>query len=135
MNCLPVRLSPGSDLRRSLEREASVSLGGSAFVVAGIGSLAGITIRLAASAQETRVSGAFELISLSGSLSLDGAHLHMSVADESGRVIGGHVCYGNIVRTTAEVLLVALEAWQLSRSVDPDTGYRELQVGRAGRNT
>jgi len=131
MSSLPVRLSPGADLRRSLEQEASASLGGSAFVVAGIGSLSSLNIRLAAAEQETQVSGSFELISLSGTLSIDGAHLHMSVASESGQVIGGHVCYGNVIRTTAEILLVAVEGWQLSRAPDPSTGYQELQVKRA----
>ena len=37
-------------------------------------------------------------------LSPDGAHLHGSVADANGEVMGGHVMPGCIVRTTAEVV-------------------------------
>ncbi|HMN79159.1 MAG TPA: DNA-binding protein [Burkholderiaceae bacterium] len=129
MSYLPIRLSPGVDLRRSLEQEAR-ALGGSAFVVAGIGSLSGVRLRFAAAEQETDIDGSFEIISLSGTLSDDGAHLHMSVSDEAGKVVGGHVCFGNIVRTTAEVLLVALPDWSLSRAPDSTTGYRELQIRR-----
>lgn len=132
MNYLPIRLSPGADLRRSLEQEAR-ALGGSAFVVAGIGSLSGVRLRFAAAGQETGIDGSFEILSLSGTLSDDGAHLHMSVADEAGQVVRGHVCFGNIVRTTAEVLLVALPGWHLSRAPDPSTGYRELRIRRIGR--
>ena len=44
MSYLPVRLSPGDDLRRALEREAAAALAGSAFVVAGIGSLSGASL-------------------------------------------------------------------------------------------
>jgi predicted DNA-binding protein with PD1-like motif len=129
---LPVRLSPGADLRRSLEEHAAAALAGSAFVIAGIGSLSNAALRLAAAEQEAHLPGPLEIISLSGTLASNGAHLHMSVATATGQVLGGHVCYGNIIRTTAEVLLVALEGWSLSRAPDPATGYQELQVKRLG---
>lgn len=38
-----------------------------------------------------------------GSLSV--AHLHITVADSSGRVLGGHLCAGSLVRTTAELVI------------------------------
>lgn len=44
--------------------------------------------------------------------------------------LAGTCASGNIVRTTAEVLLVALPGWNLSRAPDPRTGYQELQVRR-----
>lgn len=128
MSYLPIRLEPGADLRRALEQKAGELPNQSAFVVAGIGSLSSISIRLAAAEQETRLSGPFELISLSGTLSANGAHLHMVIASESGQVMGGHVGYGNLIRTTAELLLVTLESWSLSRTHDAVTGYQELQV-------
>ena len=120
------------DLRRFLEEQARAGAGLSAFVVAGIGSLSNATIRLAAEEQELQLPGPFEIISLSGSLSATGAHLHMSLANRDGRVWGGHVCYGNVIRTTAEILLVLLEGWQLSRASDPTTGFQELVVKRVG---
>lgn len=101
-------------------------------MVAGIGSLSQLCIRLAAAEHETRLSGSFELLTLSGTLSADGAHLHFSVASESGQVLGGHVGYGNVIRTTAEVLVVALEGWVLSRAHDPATGYAELRARPVG---
>jgi predicted DNA-binding protein with PD1-like motif len=75
-----------------------------------------------------------EIISLAGSLSGDGAHLHMSVSDRDGRVWGGHVAYGNIVRTTVEALIAVLPEWSLSREVDATTGYPELVVRRRGED-
>ncbi len=124
----PLRLEPGADVRRALETHARTALGGSAFVVAGIGSLDGARLRLAAADAETALPGPFEILSLSGSLSAHGAHLHMSVADAEGRVHGGHVPYGNRVRTTVEVLLATSAAWSLSRVGDPATGHPELVV-------
>ena len=135
MRLLPIRLSPGADLRRELERESAVSLAGSAFVVAGIGSLSHASLRFASAEQESQLSGPFEIISLSGTLASNGAHIHMSVASSSGQVIGGHVGYGCVLRTTAEVLLVPLEGWSLLRTFDPNTGYKELQVTRQGSGT
>lgn len=124
MNLEPLRLSPGDDLRRALESLAGD--GRARFVVCGIGSLDGACLRLAAQASGTRLDGAFEIVSLAGSLSRDGAHLHMAVADTSGRVTGGHVAYGNRVRTTVEILLADAEGYELGRELDPRTGYREL---------
>jgi predicted DNA-binding protein with PD1-like motif len=128
---IPLRLHPGADLRRELEALA-IGLGGAAFVIAGIGGLAEVHVRLAAEEHETKLDGPFELLSLAGTLSKDGAHLHMSVADAKGQVIGGHVCYGNKVRTTAEVLLIKLDGWQFSREHDGSTGFKELVIHRRG---
>jgi predicted DNA-binding protein with PD1-like motif len=130
MQLLPIRLSPGEDLRRALEDAAASQTSGSAFVVAGIGSLVEAKLRYAGDAAETTLAGPLELLSLSGTLSSSGAHLHMSVADASGRAYGGHVGYGNVIRTTAEVLLAVLEDWSLTREPDPATGFRELVVRR-----
>jgi predicted DNA-binding protein with PD1-like motif len=130
MPLLPLRLDAGTDLRRALEA-AAASIG-PAFVVSGIGSLSGCRLRLAGQAAETVFDGPFELVSLAGSLTPDGAHLHASVADAQGRVLGGHLTYGNTVRTTAEVLLCAVEGWAMGRALDPRTGYLELVVWPAG---
>jgi len=126
----PLRLSPGDDLRRALESVGANGPGG--FVVCGIGSLTRARLRLAGAEHETPLEGPFEILSLAGSLSIDGAHLHMAVADASGHVTGGHVCYGNTVRTTAELLLAELGGWELSRAFDAGTGYRELVIRSRG---
>tara|TARA_R110001599_G_scaffold100757_1_gene257984 strand:- start:9 stop:476 length:468 start_codon:yes stop_codon:yes gene_type:complete len=126
----PLRLPPGVDLRRELERLVGEGHIGPGFIVAGIGSVAGAVIRLAGDDAETSMSEPHEILTLSGSLSRDGAHLHTSVADRSGRVQGGHVCYGNTVRTTAELLLLETPGWNLSRAYDEATGYKELRVGQ-----
>jgi predicted DNA-binding protein with PD1-like motif len=100
----------------------------SAFVICGIGSLSDAKLRLAGAESETLVQGDVEILSISGTITPDGAHLHMAVANATGQVIGGHVCYGNTVRTTAEVLLAELQEWRLAREHDPGTGFKELMV-------
>jgi uncharacterized protein len=125
-----LRLAPDADLRRSLEAVLGEQACGAAFVVGGIGSLRLARLRLAGRAEPETVPGDLEILTLAGSVSHDGAHLHMSVADASGRVLGGHVGYDCIVRTTAEVLLVLLPGWSFTRVPDPATGYDELVIRR-----
>ena len=130
MQLLPIRLSPGVDLRRALEDAAAGQTSKSAFVVAGIGSLVEASFRYAGESTENKLGGPLEILSVSGTLSSSGAHLHMSVSDAAGRVFGGHVGYGSTVRTTAEILLVLLQEWSLTREHDTATGFKELVVRR-----
>ena len=74
------------------------------------------------------MNGELEILSLSGTLSSDGAHLHIAVADSSGAVIGGHLCPGSFVRTTAELVIGLLPDWRFRRELDPATGYAELEI-------
>jgi predicted DNA-binding protein with PD1-like motif len=97
----------------------------------GLGSLRGARLRPAAEDAPLVLEGPLELLTLSGTLTRDGVHLHASVADGAGRVRGGHLLPGALVRTTAELVLLPLEGWRAGRRTDPRTGYRELQVRRA----
>ena len=113
---VPIRLAPGSDIRRTLEDALATASPDSAFVLAGIGSLVQAVLRYAGAGADTVVPGPLEIL---------------TVSDASGRVVGGHVSYGNTVRTTAEILLVPLRDWSLTREHDPATGYKELVVRRS----
>jgi len=128
MQSLPLRLRPGEDLRESLERVLTERGCEGAFVIAGTGSLASTRLRFAGAPDASAIDGAVEILTLSGSLSPAGSHLHMSVAGADGRVLGGHVAHGCIVRTTAEVLVILLPDWSMTRVPDPATGYPELVV-------
>ena len=125
---LPVRLLPGDDLRAALSAAVAAAGAQAAFVVAGIGSLGPAVLRLAGAEQVRVIDGDVEILTLAGTLAANGEHLHMSVADASGRVHGGHVGNGCVVRTTAEVLVQLLPDWTFSREPDALTGYDELVV-------
>lgn len=129
---LPVRLSPGDDLRRALEKVLVEHGAEAGFVLSGIGSLRPAAIRLAGADEPMQLDEDMELLSLSGSLGASGSHLHLSVSLRDGRVLGGHAAYGCTVRTTAEVLLALLPAWRFAREHDDQTGYDELVVRPAG---
>ena len=128
MKTLPLRLNPGADLRAALSTALSAFHEEAAFVVSGVGSLCEARIRLAGHDEPIRIDGDLELLTLSGTLGASGPHLHASLSDAEGRVIGGHVAPGCIVRTTAEVLLAVLDDVSFTREHDAATGYAELVV-------
>lgn len=132
---LPVRLQPGDDLRRALEQAATAHGAAAAFVLSAVGSLKPARLRLAGAEATLDIDTDVELLTLSGTLAPGASHLHMSVSDAQGRVLGGHVAYGCIVRTTAEVLLALLPGWRFSRQPDPATGWAELVIERDAAGT
>lgn len=123
-----LRLKPGDDLRRTLEEFAARRQLRAAYVATCAGSLKVAAIRFADQKEATTLTGPFEIVSVTGTLSPDGPHLHISVSDTAGRTIGGHLAEGSLVYTTAEVVIVELTGARFRREVDPVTTYKELVV-------
>ena len=128
MKTLPLRLRPGDDLRGALDAALAEHGATAAFVVAGIGSLREARLRFAGRDVPHHAVGDLEILTLTGTLGADGSHLHASLSDAEGRVFGGHVAPGCIVRTTAEILLAVLDDVAFTRAPDPATGYAELVI-------
>ena len=128
MKVVPLRLQPGADLRQALEDWMVEQQEQAACLISAVGSLSVAQLRFAGAAEATTIHGELEILSLSGTLSPDGAHLHLAVADSRGAVIGGHLCAGSLVRTTAELVIGLLPEWRFSRKLDLATGYAELQI-------
>jgi len=128
MHAHALRLRPGEDLRLALER-ATHRLGLAAgCIVSCVGSLSRARLRLAGGERVLEREGPFEIVALVGTLSPDGPHLHVALADGDGRVLGGHLLEGCLVHTTAEIVLAALDDVGFTRALDPATGWRELVV-------
>lgn len=128
-----LRMKPGDDLRGALEaafRELQAGSVEAVCVVSAVGSLSCSVLRYADQPEGTKWAVPLELLTLSGTLSKDGVHLHASVADGQGEVRGGHVMRGCTVRTTAEVVLALLPGWQFGREPDAATGFMELVAMR-----
>jgi uncharacterized protein len=128
MKVVPLRLPPGDDLRQALEAWMGERQEQAGCVLSAVGSLSVAQLRLAGATQATAIHGELEILSLSGTLSPDGVHLHLAVADSKGAVIGGHLCVGSLVRTTAELVIGLLPEWRFSRKLDLATGYAELRI-------
>lgn len=125
-----LRLVPGQDLRIELQQFSQATGLQAGFVITAVGSLSQASLRWANQTQTTLWPGDFEIISLTGSLCPDGVHLHMAIADPQGQVWGGHLTPGNIIRTTAEIVLGDSLQHRFCRQMDPVTGYPELGIER-----
>jgi uncharacterized protein len=130
MHATTVRLSPGDDLRVALDHAFRTSGQSAAFVLQGIGSLSVAMLRYAGRDASAEHRGDLEILTLAGSLSANGPHLHMSIADADGRVFGGHVTAGCIVRTTAEIVIASIPGERYTREHDAATGFAELVIRR-----
>ena len=127
-----VRLTPGIDLNAALERltrEFGLCAG---CILTCVGGLSAARLRMPGAVGEAEVFKAFdepmEIVSLSGTLSPDGVHVHISLARRDGAVVGGHLVDGCIVNTTVELAISELEDVEFRRPLDPVTGYDELSV-------
>jgi len=130
MNPHAIRLHPGDDLKKSIEnyvREKNICSGA---LLTCVGSLQYAILRMANARTAQHLNGKFEILSLVGTLSEQGCHLHISLSDENGHVTGGHLLEGCLVFTTAEIVLVELPDIIFSREKDQSTGFKELVITR-----
>ena len=123
-----IRLLPGTDLKLAVETIVRENQIGAGWVVTCVGSLIEYNLRFANQSTGAVRKGHFEVLSLVGTLSMDGCHLHICVADDSGSCIGGHLLHGCVVYSTVELIIGTDDEWTFSRKSDPITGWKELEI-------
>jgi uncharacterized protein len=128
MKTFAFRLRPGFDLKVELflfAQENSIQAG---VILTCVGSLRKAALRMAGQDTIRTWEEKLEIVSLAGTVSAEGVHLHIAVADGEGHVYGGHLMDGCIIYTTAEIAIGDLEGLKFTREMDPETGYKELKV-------
>lgn len=128
MKTFALRLKPEQDLHQALEaftQEKDLIAG---FILTAIGSLKQASIRFANQKNATVLQDKFEILSLNGTLAITGAHLHIAIADCQGKTIGGHLEAGCIIYTTAEIVIGVSENFTFVRTIDTQTGFKELDI-------
>ncbi len=125
-----LRLEPGMDLNQALASVVKENGWQAASISTCVGSLTDLVIRPANQRTLLERSGHFEIVSLTGTFSEGGTanHLHISVSDSTGQTIGGHLMDGNLIYTTAEIVLLVHEQEVFTRPIDPRTTWDELVV-------
>ncbi len=123
-----LRLLPGQDLKRAIDAFARAQHLQAGFIVTCVGSLRQAMIRPANQPDALSRVEMFEIVSLVGTLSPDGSHLHISISDNLGNTIGGHLLEGSIIHTTAEIVIGEANHLKFSRETDPVTTYKELKI-------
>jgi predicted DNA-binding protein with PD1-like motif len=128
-----LRLKPGQDLRAELEAFTKSNGLRAAYIITCVGSLNHATLRLANQTDSTQFAGKLEIVSLVGTLSPDGPHLHLSVSDSTGKTSGGHLVAGCPVYTTAEIIIGEAQDLLFTREQDEASGYQELKIRPRGK--
>ena len=137
MRCYAVRLEPEEDLIKSLTAYVQTLDITAAFILTCVGSLKQAQVRLANASCEKEddyiyIKEPVEIVSFVGTLSsCGGMHLHISLADREGKVVGGHLMPENaIVHTTVELVIGSCDGLAFQREFDQQTGYKELKIVR-----
>ena len=130
------RLSPGQDLFDSIQGFVDQKQIEAGCILSGVGSLIHAEVRLANREETTAYQGPFEIVSITGTVSMHGSHLHLSMADGEGMTLGGHFESGCLIYTTAEIVLASFADVVYRREFAEDSGYEELAVRpKAARNS
>lgn len=122
------RLLPNQDLKKELKNFVQIQNIKAGIILSVVGSLSAINLRTAGGKDSLNISGAFEILSMTGTLSESGNHVHLAISDCTGKTLGGHLMDGCIVRTTAEIAIMVLNHLSFEREFDDKTGYDELAV-------
>jgi len=125
-----LRLKPGMDLKKEMAAFVETNQLKSASISTCVGSLRELIIRPANQKKLLHLKGHYEIVSLTGTFADKGKHnhIHISVSDSTGNTIGGHLVNGNIVYTTAEIVILNNKKMTFTRVKDPETTFYELRV-------
>ena len=125
------RLKPGQDLFDSIETFVADNNIEAGCVLSSVGSLTHATLRLANREYYNEYEGHFEIVSMTGTVSTNGSHIHVSISDGDGVTIGGHLVSECKIYTTAEIILAVFDDIVYKRELlENDSGYEELAVYR-----
>ena len=123
-----LRLLPGADLKVEIQNSLKKENIEAAALLSAVGSLRQTRIRLAGAKDYFEENGSKEILSLCGTLSIHGSHLHIALSNNQGQCIGGHLTDGCLINTTAELVIGEIPTLVFRRTEDARTGYAELQV-------
>jgi predicted DNA-binding protein with PD1-like motif len=129
MRSFTFRLKPGQDLFDSIEEVVKENKIEAGCVLSSVGSLTHATLRLANRSYYNEYEGHFEIVSMTGTVSIHGSHIHVAISDGDGVTIGGHLVSGCKIYTTAEIVLAVFDDQVYKREFfENDSGYEELAV-------
>ena len=127
------RLKPGQDLKKEIQKLVTDQQIKAGWISTCVGSLTNYNIRFANQPEGNSGSGHFEIVSLTGTVSVNGSHLHISISDSTGKTNGGHLLDSNIVYTTAEIVILSSDDFIFKREKDGSTPWEELQVEKVNK--
>ncbi len=132
MKQITFRIKPGGFLKEEIVKAAQKHNIGAGVLLSIVGGLQNAVLRMAGATPDKQeikdFNGPFEIVSGTGTISRNGCHIHISVSDKDGKVIGGHLRDGCRVHPTAEIVIGVFEDISYKRVHDETTGFKELMI-------
>ena len=128
------RLKRGDDLYESIQAYADAHHIAAGVVLSAVGCVYRWEVRDASGVDVQSGTEDVEIVSLMGTVSENGSHLHASFSRRDLSVFGGHLRPGCLVNTTAEIVLAELPNVRFTRAPDGETGYDELAIERVDKD-
>lgn len=122
------RLHRGDDLKQSILEFCKMNNINSGIMACAVGCCSKVRFRLAGAESFYEDERDYEIVSIMGTISKDGVHIHISFSDKTGKVVGGHLSDGCIINTTCEIAIIKSDKYKLSRVYDEETCYKELVI-------
>ena len=122
------RLTKGMDLKKSIEQYVVEHKIKSGVILSAVGCLYQVCLRTADGVTVKQINEDHEIVSATGTLSMDGCHIHVSLSDVNLKTIGGHLKDNCLVNVTAEIVLGEFDEFEFTREFDESTGYKELVI-------
>ena len=122
------RLTKGMDLKKNIEQYVVDKKIKSGVILSAVGCLYQVCLRTADGVTVKTINDEYEIVSATGTLSMDGCHIHVSLSDTNLQTIGGHLKDNCLVNVTAEIVLAEFDEFEFTREFDDSTGYKELVI-------
>ena len=122
------RLTKGMDFKKSIEQYVVDKKIKSGVILSAVGCLYQVCLRTADGVTVKQINEDHEIVSATGTLSMDGCHIHVSLSDVNLKTIGGHLKDNCLVNVTAEIVLGEFDEFEFTREFDESTGYKELVI-------
>ncbi len=131
MKNLSFRIKQGELLREVIEqktRDAGINAG---VILSAVGGLEKAFLRMPILPNQEKhtikaLEGPFEIVSITGTISPNDSHIHISLSDREGTCVGGHLKEGCVVKNTVEVVIGFFDDVRFERKFDDETGYEEF---------
>lgn len=125
------RLKEGVELKEHLKKFAQEKNLSASVVLSATAGAKEVELRMPGATPNKKniktFKGGFEVVSIQGTLSKEGCHIHIAISNKQAHVFGGHL-EKMIVRITAEVTILEIPNRRFLRKLDEETGFKELSI-------
>ena len=121
-----IRLHRGDDLLASIKQLALEKNIQSGVILSAVGCISKGRLRDASGVNVRDITEHCEIVSLTGTVSANRCHLHISLSKEDLSTIGGHLQEGCMINTTCELIIGEIYGQAIAVEFDEETGYDEL---------